>query len=121
MTENCKNELDTLRHEFEAGDQSFLVKMRVELEWDREAFSRLTEAMRIYCEHHQGSEMIERWAAGGFYYFSWAVKDWTTHPNFPRVYPPEYYERAYQRLFELGCYFFDGDSPYETGTGFEPL
>ena len=115
------NYIDILKHEMVAGEGSFLVKMRVELEWDRAAFSRLTEAMRIYCDSRVKDAAIERWAASGFYYLSWAVKDWTTHPNFPRPYQTEYYESAYQRLFELGCYFFDGYSPYETGTGFEPL
>ena len=115
------NYLDILRHELEADDDSFLIKMRVELEWDREAFSRMTEAMRIYCDSHTEGEVIERWVVSGFYYLSWAVKDWTTHPNFPRPYPQEYYDCAYQRLFELGCYFFDGTTPYEAGTGFEPL
>ena len=77
--------------------------------------------MRRYCENHKAGESIEQWAACGFYYLSWVVKDWTTHPNFPRPLSPEYYQSAYQRLFELGCYLFDGVSPYEAGTGFEPL
>jgi len=115
------NYLDTLRHELEANDDSFLIHMRVELVWDQEAFSRVTEAMRTYCDRHTESDVIERWGASGFYCLSWAVKDWTTHPNFPRSYPPEYYENAYQRLFDLCCYFFDGFSPYDAGAGFEPL
>lgn len=117
--------LDILRHELEADDGSFLIKilikMRIELEWDQNAFSRATEAMHIYCDQHTGSDSVERWVASGFYYFSWAVKDWTTHPNFPKPHPQEYYESAYQRLFDLCCYLFDGISPYEAGAWPEQL
>ena len=94
MNQPSDGMLDVLRHELEARDGSFLIQMRVHLEWDREAFSRLIEAMRLYCEAHVGDEVIERWVASGFYYFSHAVRDWTTHPNFPRPYTPEYYEEA---------------------------
>ena len=121
MTQPNDDTFDVLRNEFEAGDGSFLVKMRVHREWDREVFSRLTAAMLSYCEAHTGDETIERWVAGGFHYLSYAVKDWTTHPNFPRPDPPEYYEKAYQRLSDLAYYCLEGESPYQSGTGFEPM
>jgi len=121
MTQANDDILDVLRNDLEAGDGSFLIQTRVHLEWDREAFSRLTEAMLVYCEAHTGDETLERWVASGFYYLSFAVKDWTTHPNFPRPYPPEYYEKAYERLSDLGYYCLFGDSPYEARRGFEPL
>ena len=121
MTQPKDETLGVLRNELEAGDGSFLIQMRVHLEWDREAFTRLTEAMRAYCEAHTGDKVIERWVAASFHYLSHAVRDWTTHPNFPRPYAPEYYEKAYERLSDLAYYCLEGESPYLSGTGFEPL
>ncbi|HLG63866.1 MAG TPA: hypothetical protein VKY19_18130 [Ktedonosporobacter sp.] len=31
----------------------FLVQLRVDLNWDKEAFERLTEAMRLCCKHYE--------------------------------------------------------------------
>lgn len=39
--------LDILKHELEADDLSFLIKMRIELEWDQSASSRVTQATQI--------------------------------------------------------------------------
>ena len=73
--------LDILRHEFEANDGSFLISMRVELEWDWEAFSRVTEAMRIYCDRHTESDVVERWVASGFYYLTDVTRPQRTKTN----------------------------------------
>ena len=35
--------------------------------------------------------------------------------------PPEYYEKAYERLSDLAYYCLEGESPYLSGTGFEPM
>src|SRR5215469_13257297 len=41
-----------LRHEFSAGEGSFLLKLRVNHRWDKFAFDRLTEAMLQCCKHY---------------------------------------------------------------------
>ena len=40
-----------LRHEFSAGEGSFLVQLYVKNRWDASAFDRLTEAMLQCCKH----------------------------------------------------------------------
>ena len=112
---------DVLQREFDAEEGSFLIQLRPGLVWDRAAFSRLVLAMEACCKDHEGRESIDRWIAVGFWYLSWSVKDWATHPNFPKDEPPEYYEKAFKRLFDLAYWFFCGESPYLKGHGFEPL
>jgi hypothetical protein len=112
---------DVLRREFEAGEGSFLIQLRPYLVWDREAFTRLILTMETCCRDTEGKETLDRWVAEGFWYLSWSVKDWATHPNFPRTEPSEYYEKAFTRLSDLAYWYFFGDSPYLPGHGFEPL
>jgi hypothetical protein len=81
--------LVVLRQEFEAGTGSFLLGLRPGLVWDRGAFTRLERAMRVVCERTQDDETLERWMAEGFYYVPRFVRDWTTHPNFPRPQPQQ--------------------------------
>ena len=110
-----------LKSEFDADDDSFSINLRIQLYWDKKAFARLTNAMKTCCEQEEKSESMERWLAEGFWYFSWFVKDWSQHENFPRPETEEYYEAAYERLDDLAYWFFVGESPYSNGQGFEPL
>jgi hypothetical protein len=55
--------LSILKNEFEAGDGSFLIKLRPGLEWDKDEFSRLISAMQTFCERRRKSEMVEYWLA----------------------------------------------------------
>lgn len=53
--------LTILAHEFRAGGGSFLLQLRIERYWDKDAFHRLTEAMRACCKDYQYSqEHLER-------------------------------------------------------------
>jgi hypothetical protein len=113
--------LVVLKHEFEAGDQSFLLKIRVWLDWDRTAFTQLITAMHTYCLKHAGAKLVERWLAEGFWYIPIFTRDWTSHPNFPRIHGEAYYTEAYQQLDALAFWFFVGTSPYEDNYVFEPL
>jgi hypothetical protein len=103
-----------LRHEFNAGEGSFLLGLRgVGLEWDRAAFTRLERAMRAVCGQVQGQDRLDRWMAEGFYYVPRFVRDWTTHPNFPRPQPQQYHEDCLQRLDDLADWFFHGYHMYQ--------
>jgi len=113
--------LAILKNEFEAGDDSFLIKIRIELNWDKAAFRRLTDAMLDYCRNQSHGETLERWLAHGFWYIPDFTRSWTTHPSFPRIHEAEYYEKAYQRLDALDYWFFVGESPFIDDTGFAPL
>lgn len=109
-----------LRQEFGADEGSFLLGLRgADLTWDRSAFSRLERAMRAVCEQWEvgeqweGSEQLDRWMAEGFYYTPRFVRDWTSHPDFPRPGPQQYYEDCLQRLDDLADWFFHGYHPYQ--------
>ncbi len=43
---------------------------------------------------------------------SWFVKDWTSHPNFPRRRSDEYYNAVYEYLSSLAYWFFVNESPW---------
>ena len=50
--------------------------------------------MQFCCEECSESETLNRWMAEGFWYVPTFVRDWTTHPNFPQVHEPEYYQKG---------------------------
>jgi hypothetical protein len=116
------NYLEILKQEFEGTtEDSFLIQLRCNFYWDKEAFLRLITAMQICCEQNAANDKLERWQADGFFILNEFVKGLTSHPEFRKPYLPEYYEKAYRRLSDLANYFFSGHSPYIEGTGFEPL
>jgi hypothetical protein len=51
---------------------------------------------------------VRREMADGFHYASWFVRDWTSHPNFPRPEPEQYYNDCIQRIGDLADWFFRG-------------
>jgi hypothetical protein len=100
--------LTVLRQEFEAAEGSFLLCLRGDrLVGERAAFTGLEQAMRIICEH-EGRYDLPRWLAEGFYEASHFVAERTSHPNFPRPEPVQYYEDCRQRLHDLADWFFRG-------------
>lgn len=119
--DKVKNYLEILKHEFDAEDGSFLIQLRCNLYWDKTAFERLTDAMKVCCESSEENQLLERWLAEGFWYVQDFVKAHTSHPNFSKPYSPLYYEKAYERLDDLAYWFFTGESPYLQGKGFERL
>lgn len=105
-----------LRDEFGAEDGSFLIQLRIDLEWDRTAFSRLAGAMQACCEDkagRSGEECLARWLAEGFWYVPSFTRDWTSHDAW-RDYvarDPDYHAACLTRLDELAYWFFVGESP----------
>jgi hypothetical protein len=51
------DDLELPRHEFRAEDGSFLLDLRVDLHWERRAFSRLEQAMRHICAQQEPSSL----------------------------------------------------------------
>lgn len=45
--------LEVLAHEFSGGKGSFILQLRLDLYWDKDAFNRMTEAMYLCCKHYQ--------------------------------------------------------------------
>lgn len=111
--------IETLRHEYEAQEGLFLLAVRVQLQWDKSAFTLLTAAMKQCCVESTGKDALERWLAELFWYLPAFVRDWTTHPDFPPIYAPAYYDHAYERLDSLAYWFFRGYSPYTDDARFD--
>ena len=107
-----ENYLDILEQEFKAEDDSFLDQLRNDLKWDEIAFSRLVEAMISHCEKHSQDKKVERWIAEGFWFIPTFVRDWSSHENFPRLFPDKYYIKACNLLDELAFWFFMGTNPW---------
>jgi hypothetical protein len=57
-------------------------------------------------------DQLDRWIAEGFYYTSWFVRDWTSHPNFPRPDPEQYHNDCIRRIADLADWFFQGSHNY---------
>lgn len=100
-----------LRAEFHAEEGSFLLRLRTEFFWDKTAFSRLITAMEACAAFYADSEVLPRWVAEGFWFVETFTVDHSSHPNFPRPDPPEYYQSACERLRDLSYWFFHGESP----------
>ena len=122
MITRRKNELNysmnieaKLRSEFDAEEGSFLLKIRCELEWDREKFKAATSAMYKAADEWRQRDSIPRWIAQGFWYFETFVPTWTSHPNFPRP-ESEYYHTSVQLIRDLSYFLFIGESLYEDDT-----
>jgi hypothetical protein len=104
-----------LKHEFDAGEGSFLLALRVDLKWDRVAFERLTSAMEACCEAQADASQIERWLAAGFSYVDTFTTSWTTANYRPwQGANRDEVEQGRERLTALPDWFFTGESPYET-------
>jgi hypothetical protein len=113
--------LAILRREFEADEGSFLLGLRVEAEWDREAFSRLIGAMERCASEVEGREVIERWIANGFWFLEKYTAEWAGHPNRIPTGEEDYYRTACTRLSDLAWWLFFGESPYEGDGPLPPL
>jgi hypothetical protein len=108
--------LQQLKAEFDGEADSFLIQLRVDLHWNRQAFARLVDTMQRYLETERDPEHLPRWVAEGFWFLDHFVRDWTSHPNFPRHFGEDYYEAALERLHDLAYWLFVGESPYESRT-----
>jgi hypothetical protein len=106
---------EILRREFDAEEGSFLLQARCRLIWDWDAFRRLTSAMYDVANEVRGKPEIETWIAEGFWYCDTFIRDWTSHPNFPRP-PEDAYRDAIELVHHLAALLFFGESPYKDDT-----
>jgi len=106
--------LTILRLEFAAEDGTFMLQLRGGgLHWDRGAFTRLEQSKRAACVDYQTRDVFERWIAEGFYSSSKFMSEWTSHPNFSRPEPTDYYEACLGRVSDLCDWFFRGFHAYD--------
>lgn len=100
-----------LRKELNGEEDSFLLKLRIGLTWDKEHFSRFIAAMEEGAKAYAASEELPRWLANGFWYASTFIPEWTAHPHFPKEHESDYYLTALRRLHETVHWFFFGEPP----------
>ncbi|HEX5158257.1 MAG TPA: hypothetical protein VFW17_13660 [Ktedonobacterales bacterium] len=135
-----------LQREFSAEEGSFLLQLRTEMIWDKAAFTRLTTAMLECCKAYDRTfrppetlplsetqletlladyyqQSVPRWLAEGFWYLSDFPKGHTSHPAWHDTIArePEYYDKAYWRLFILADWFFTGQGPLDPDKRFAPM
>jgi hypothetical protein len=101
-----------LRHEFSGDRGSFLVRLRVDVEWDSAAFERLTAAMESCCRELADDDQLERWLAEGFWYADIFTTSWTTHQSWQGRDDLSEIAAGRERLAALADWFFTGQSPY---------
>ncbi len=112
-SENWK---ELLKSELYESSGAFLLKLRCDLKWSRSAFSRLIRAMYMTAFELRDEDKIDRWLTEAFRYCEFFIKDWSSHPNFPKEYSQKYYERCYKTLHDLCSLLFKGSSPYMDDT-----
>jgi hypothetical protein len=130
---------DILQHEFNVNEGSFLLQLRCDLIWDKAAFSRLTGAMLDCCKVYDTTNdppttafpgspyydrTVPRWLAEGFWYVYEFTKGHTSHPawNEKIARDSDYYDKAYDWLFNLADWFFTGHCPLlDVDKGFAPM
>lgn len=100
---------DILRREFDAEDGSFLIQLRCDFHWDKNAFQRLTQAMYEVAKDLENQDHLPKWVAHGFWFVEKFTSQWT-NPNFSAP-EKEYHENCLELLDYLGGYLFDGLSP----------
>jgi hypothetical protein len=106
---------EILRREFDAEEGSFLLQARVRRRWDWDAFRRLTSVMYDVADESKGQPSVETWIAQGFWYCDTFIRDWTSHPNFPRP-REDAYKDAIELVHNLATFLFFGESPYKDDT-----
>ncbi|MGC4014605.1 MAG: hypothetical protein QM755_08845 [Luteolibacter sp.] len=104
---------DELQYQFDAEEGSFLLKLRCELIWDKEAFHCLVEAMEVCAREQEAVQALDRKTAEGFWYCSWFIEQWATHPSFPKDYDEDYYQQAFEHLRDLSFWYFTGHKPWK--------
>ena len=98
----------SLKSQFDGDDGSFLIRLRCENTWDRDAFDRLVHAMKACCISSADSDTLDRWIADGFWDAEHSARDWISQSD--SVTDP-YYQSAIELLHELAYWYFRGESP----------
>ena len=105
--------LARLHTEYEAGGETFLTRLRLDLDWDPAAFTRLTDAMRLYCALLADQKVVPRWVAELYWFAPTFTRTWTSHEYWQPLVAadPDYYRASYQFLDDLAVWFWTGVPP----------
>lgn len=102
------NLIDELLYEFRGEKESFLITIRCDLEWSHDKFIKFLSTIRNYCKHRQLSNQLDKEIAQGFWFISWFIKDWTSHPDFRKAnkFSDNYYTESYELIHDLSWWYF---------------
>ena len=108
------NYKEILINEFNAGDNSFLLDIRCNINFDKNKLLNLLHSAYYYCLNFNEDKHLDRFFASGFWYISHFVKDWTSHENFreKNILDDDYYEKVYEIIYDLSFWYFMNESPY---------
>lgn len=103
-----------LLYELQGEKNSFLISIRVHLEWDHSKLMDVLNLMYKYILNSEVNELLERDVANGFWFFSNFVKDWSSHEGFRHAnqYSEEYFNQAYEVIYFLSDWYFSGECPF---------
>ncbi len=110
-----------LLHELEGEKESFILHLRVDLDWDHVHLVKVFKLMVKYIQQLEPTAPLERHIASGFWFFTNFVKDWSSHDNFRsrNAYPELYYQGMYELIFLLTDWYFSGECPFVEPEAFE--
>ncbi|MDQ1233785.1 hypothetical protein QE450_001283 [Paenibacillus sp. SORGH_AS306] len=116
-----KRVTEQLLHELEGEKGSFILRLRVDLEWDHEHIAQVLRTMVTYITALESNISLERHIARGFWFFTNFVKDWSSHESFraKNPYPETYYQSVYELIFLLTDWYFSGECPFVEQEAFE--
>lgn len=109
----------TLKNELNAEEGSFLLGLRINLIWDHTSFINLMNEIHKEFKNTKNNLELNREIANGVWYISHFIKDWSEHENFPKVFPSEYYLKAYTLIDDISYEYFMGQSIYQSEDGVE--
>ena len=98
----------SLKSQFDGDDGSFLIGLRCDNTWDRDAFDRLVHGMKACCISSADSDTLDRWIADGFWDAEHSARDWLSQSDSATE---PYHHSAIELLHELAYWYFRGESP----------
>ena len=109
----------TLIEELNAADGSFLLELRINLNWNHTSFINLLIELNKECKLTKEDLQLPREIASGVWYISDFIKSWTENENFPKKYSAGYYEKSYELIGDLAYFYFNSESPYTSESEIE--
>ncbi|HEB27423.1 hypothetical protein LCGC14_2151730 [marine sediment metagenome] len=96
--------------------ENFSLKLRTEMVWDKELFSKLFEEMKTFCVESKDSSTIDRGVAAVFWNASWWVKQ---QIDGIEKFNSDYYINATTNLDHLAWTLFEKQE--RGGNDYEPI
>ncbi len=105
---------ESFRRELDGEENSFILKLRVDLCWEPDHAVALLTRMYSYIHSTVGARVLHREVAGDIWFLIQFIRNWSSHEAFRHAnpYPDEYYNEVYELLYILGDWYFTGECPF---------